>query len=141
MRLPVRIQRRRTRGWKMPAHAKYVGRGSLYGNPFRVARSSRELEAGGELIVASAAEAVERFREWIRRTSEGRFVAGCAARNLWGLDLACWCPADQPCHADVLLEIANPRGEREFENRYYRMWDRDEVVERLVGARISEEES
>ena len=23
-------------------------------------------------------------------------------------DLACWCPLDQPCHADVLLEIANP---------------------------------
>lgn len=22
-------------------------------------------------------------------------------------NLACWCPLDQPCHADVLLEIAN----------------------------------
>jgi hypothetical protein len=26
---------------------------------------------------------------------------------LRGLDLACWCPLDQPCHADVLLELAN----------------------------------
>lgn len=57
MRLPIRIHRRRARGWKMPAHTKYVGRGSLYGNPFRVARSSRELEEGGELIVASPADA------------------------------------------------------------------------------------
>ena len=129
MRLPIRIQRRRTRGWKMPSHAKYVGRGSLYGNPFRVARSARELEEGDELVVASADEAVARYREWIERSREGRFVASCAARNLWGLDLACWCPADQPCHADVLLEIANQRGEREFENPYYRMWDRDEVEE------------
>lgn len=129
MRLPIRIQRRRARGWKMPAHAKYVGRGSLYGNPFRVARSARELEEGGDLVVASPAEAVERFREWIGHTREGRFVAECAARNLWGVDLACWCKLDQPCHADVLLEIANPRGEREFENRYYRMWDRDGAAE------------
>jgi len=26
---------------------------------------------------------------------------------LRGHDLACWCALDQPCHADVLLEIAN----------------------------------
>ena len=29
-------------------------------------------------------------------------------RDLAGRDLACWCPPDQPCHADVLLELANP---------------------------------
>ena len=129
MRLPIRIQRRSARGWRTPAHAKYVGPGSFYDSPFRVARSARELESGGVLIVASREEAVARYREWIANTREGRFVASCAARNLWGLDLVCWCPADQPCHADVLLEIANPRGEAEFENRYYRMWDRDEVAE------------
>lgn len=129
MRLPIRIQRRRTRGWRMPKHTKYVGRGSLYGNPFRVARSARELEAGGELVVASPVEAVARYREWIKTSREGRFVASCAAQNLWGLDLACWCTLDQPCHADVLLEIANPRGEAEFTNHYYRMWDRDEAEE------------
>lgn len=27
--------------------------------------------------------------------------------ELRGKDLVCWCPLDQPCHADVLLEIAN----------------------------------
>ena len=129
MRLPIRIQRRRACGRRKPAHTKYVGRGSLYGNPYRVARSARELEEGGELVVASAEEAVARYREWIERSREGRFVASCAARNLWGLDLACWCKLDQPCHADVLLELANPRGEREFEDRYYRMWDRDEAAE------------
>lgn len=71
MRLPIRIQRRRARGWRMPAHTKYVGRGSLYGNPYRVARSARELEEGGELVVASADEAVARYREWIEQTREG----------------------------------------------------------------------
>jgi hypothetical protein len=29
-------------------------------------------------------------------------------RDLAGKDLACWCPLDQPCHADSLLEVANP---------------------------------
>ncbi|HZL05925.1 MAG TPA: DUF4326 domain-containing protein, partial [Coriobacteriia bacterium] len=30
---------------------------------------------------------------------------------LAGRDLACWCPLTDPCHADVLLEIANaPEG-------------------------------
>jgi hypothetical protein len=28
-------------------------------------------------------------------------------RDLAGRDLACWCPLDQPCHGDVLLELAN----------------------------------
>jgi hypothetical protein len=28
---------------------------------------------------------------------------------LAGRDLACWCPLDQPCHADVLLALANPK--------------------------------
>lgn len=26
---------------------------------------------------------------------------------LRGKNLACWCALDQPCHADVLLEVAN----------------------------------
>lgn len=124
MRMPIRIQRKRTRGWRMPAHTVYVGRGSLYGNPYRVARSRRELEVGDPMVVATPEEAVERFREWLETTREGRHVADSARRVLWGRDLACWCPLGQPCHADVLLEIANPRGLAEYANPYYRMWDR-----------------
>jgi hypothetical protein len=30
--------------------------------------------------------------------------------QLKGKDLMCWCPLDQPCHADILLALANPRG-------------------------------
>ena len=28
-------------------------------------------------------------------------------RELCGRDLACWCPIGQPCHADVLIALAN----------------------------------
>lgn len=124
MRVPIRVQRQRTRGWRMPAHTKYVGRGSLYGNPYRVARTRRELDAGDPMVVATPEEAVERFREWLETTREGRHVADSARRVLWGHDLACWCPLGQPCHADALLEIANPRGPAEYANPYYRTWDR-----------------
>lgn len=71
VRMPIRVQRQRTRGWRMPAHTKYVGRGSLYGNPYRVARTRRELDAGDPMIVATPKEAVDRFREWIETTREG----------------------------------------------------------------------
>ena len=32
---------------------------------------------------------------------------------LGGRDLACWCPLDKPCHADVLLRLANPTTRKE----------------------------
>lgn len=58
--------------------------------------------------VADHADAVECFRvlaaEW-RREDEDAFSAWLAP--LAGRDLACWCPLDEPCHADVLLELAN----------------------------------
>ncbi|EUA64977.1 hypothetical protein I542_5155 [Mycobacteroides abscessus 1948] len=38
---------------------------------------------------------------------DGESVFDTIRRELRGHDLACWCPLDQPCHADVLLEIAN----------------------------------
>jgi len=44
----------------------------------------------------------------------GRFLrvtAGDVRRELAGCDLACWCPLSEPCHADVLLGIANGSGD------------------------------
>jgi len=55
------------------------------------------------------AEAVQWFRESIddiaRHLSDDAFASEMS--ELRGRDLACWCPLDQPCHADVLLELAN----------------------------------
>ena len=42
------------------------------------------------------------------RTHAETFDTLTLHRDLAGKDLACWCPLDQPCHADVLLELANP---------------------------------
>jgi hypothetical protein len=96
---PKRIQRKRTKGWRMPEGAKYVGRPSRYGNPFQVpgpaTRTGRLLAKGYyQLRLLEAIETVPAMLDEIRAELAGR-------------DLACWCPLDQPCHADVLLAIAN----------------------------------
>lgn len=50
--------------------------------------------------------AVKMFRHWIDHPAQSKHRAR-AALALKGKDLACFCPLGQPCHADVLLEIAN----------------------------------
>jgi hypothetical protein len=96
--LPQRIQRKRTRGWRMPEGAVYVGRlpNGLggWGNPYIVGEHQTRQQA------------VDNFR---RALVDGRLQYSVAKvrRELAGRDLACWCPLDQPCHADVLLDLAN----------------------------------
>jgi hypothetical protein len=116
MSAPKRIQRKRTKGWKMPPGAKYVGRPGKFGNPF-----APKIIPGWATM--SREYAVEDFTRWLHAPS-GSFTMGAferavdsdnARRAIWdgladlaGHDLACWCPESQPCHADVLLELANP---------------------------------
>ena len=125
---PKRIQRQRTRGWRMPKGAVSVSRPSIFGNPF----------------VGLPSMAVAAYREWLQGSLPPRLgvypmirlagywrsewltpqtVLGMARADLRGKDLACWCRlcdahaagkprgvecADcAPCHADVLLELAN----------------------------------
>ena len=110
--MATRIQRRRTKGWRMPEGAVYVGRPTRYGNPFTGGEASEN--------VANFRLCIERFpvEQWKidRWRSAGGSVTDlvCLAgrvESFWsrlrGRDLACWCPLDMPCHADVLLEIAN----------------------------------
>ena len=105
-REPQRIQRRRTKGWRMPDGAVYVGRPTRWGNPYRVGDSvpiGRGADPTRFETVADATDAVRRYRRWINTVSRGEDLIPL----LRGRDLCCWCPLDQPCHADVLLEIAN----------------------------------
>lgn len=119
---PKRVQRKRTKGWRMPPNTVYVGRGSKWGNPFEVIKLGRfpiwfvcgETEEGyqwfgpfwdeKEAVVC----ACDAFADYIDEEFEQQI-----ASELKGKDLACWCPlVDEdgnrvPCHADVLLELAN----------------------------------
>ena len=103
---PQRVQRKRTKGWRMPEGAVYVGRGSKYGNPWIVGKATILTgKRAGEKITQE--DAVSLFRTTAIRQLESK---PALLEPLRGKDLACWCPIDQTCHADVLLELANAGG-------------------------------
>jgi len=84
----------------MPAGAIYVGRPGTWGNPYVVGSTN----ALGEPPIDEA-EAVARYRAFLEANAAASLALLLAP--LRGRDLACWCRLDQPCHADVLLELAN----------------------------------
>lgn len=124
--MPIRIQRKRTLGWRAPKHATYVGRPTRFGNPFAVVPDASR--RGGPLDMwavtyqgrtlgrfddktAARADAVDRYGRWIREPEQADMRRLFRAL-LYGRDLTCWCPLPaegEPdhCHAAVLLAIAN----------------------------------
>lgn len=91
--MPQRIQRKRTKGWRLPANTKCVSRPGPWGNPFRVLIESVNAEA-----------AVAEYEKYVARDPHLRSLI---RRDLRGFNLACFCKEGEPCHADVLLRIAN----------------------------------
>jgi Domain of unknown function (DUF4326) len=79
----------------MPANTVKVDRSTRWGNPFRV--TSR----------TNLAESITMFEHWLKNNRAGRRLAREAAIELKGKNLACWCPLDGPCHAEILLRVAN----------------------------------
>lgn len=118
--MPERIQRKRTKGWRMPPGSVYVGRPTIWGNPFPVGEEVQITVCGGEfaMIDLTPEMAVACYCDLLNsrlsyqdcdHPDDRAYVDGWheALRRLRGRDLVCWCPLDQPCHADVLLEVAN----------------------------------
>ena len=107
MEKPKRIQIKRTRGWKMPPNTVKVTRPGLWGNPFIV---NPHVKPGGwsgaaYICVPTVEDAVECFRLFVTEVKPE--LAERARRELAGKHLACFCKVGSPCHADVLLELAN----------------------------------
>lgn len=126
---PVRIQRKRTKGWKMPENTVYVGRPTMWGNPFHNPNDTPQDHVyffRWCLEVFPAPQ--ERIDFWRREGGNVAVLIALAGdtgaiTSLRGKNLACWCPlcdahkdgkpfgvecADcSPCHADVLLKLAN----------------------------------
>jgi len=119
----TRIQRKRTKGWKMPDNTIYVGRPTKFGNPFR-------LDPDGAIMYYSMNRAI--LAPWIYWSVSGGFsiqdilelyekwITGKLEFNgiykrplpqvpdieeLRGRDLACWCSLDKPCHVDILIKL------------------------------------
>ena len=94
---PLRVLNKRSD--EIPSDAVYVGRPSAWGNPFGVERHTEE----------SHQVAVNKFEVYleIRLVVEPDYLL-----PLKGKDLVCWC-APLPCHADVLLKMANMEASNE----------------------------
>ncbi len=106
---PQRVQRKRTKGWRMPEGAVYVGRGSKWGNPYPV--GSMHPIGGGTWVVLNRNASVDLYRQHLEvRPNGGTPLAAQVVSELAGKDLACWCAPDSHCHGDVLLELANAGG-------------------------------
>lgn len=119
--MPARVQRRRIKGWRAPVGAKYVGRGTRWGNPWVVVQTrtgwavnwvgSAGQHPPNGVYSATCADrpaahekAVACYRDWLSTRPD---LAKRARRELAGRDLMCWCAPDLRCHVDVLLELAN----------------------------------
>jgi len=119
---PVRVQLSRKKGWRMPENTVKVDRTTVHGNPYKV-DGFRRSDGTWEVFLCTdgklagppsgyyptrreaVAASVDLFRR--RLTNEEGAMLRRRAADLRGKNLACWCPLDGPCHADVLLEIAN----------------------------------
>lgn len=113
---PKRVQLRRTKGWRMPPNTVGVCRPGRWGNPFTI---SAAVESEYATAATAQAFVVECFRDWLGPSQSGRdwwqgresdrrkkfFTEEIG--SLRGKNLACWCKIGSPCHADVLLELAN----------------------------------
>lgn len=113
-----RIQRKRSKGWRKPEGAVFVGRPSRFGNPFPVCevfptpeiavRVYREvIESGEGCTTSDEGTRWEQRNRFKRPHNQPDLTPEAIRAALRGKDLMCWCPLDQPCHADVLLELAN----------------------------------
>jgi len=100
---PVRVQRRRVKGWRMPPNTVSVCRPGRWGNPFKVGCPP---PYGCDYVPKTNGEAVAAFSVNLLRGTLG-YTTADVRRELRGKNLACFCPLDQPCHADVLLCEAN----------------------------------
>jgi hypothetical protein len=109
---PHRIQLSRAAGWRMPPNTIKVDRTTKWGNPFIVGANGNAEDCvlnfrrllGGYTCI-SMGQACEKRQEASFAALKKEKEEGW--RTLRGKNLVCWCALNKPCHADVLLEIAN----------------------------------
>lgn len=104
MSAPFRFQLKRgIKGWRMPEGGASVARPAgpnRFGNPYLTLPKGPYTNQ----------EAVDLFAQMLRDHPDGGGVYPSVAvirARLAGRPLGCFCKLDQPCHADVLIDVAN----------------------------------
>lgn len=106
----MRIQRKRSKGFKLPDNCICISRGTKWGNPFTVSELGRtEAIRRFKECLLKPAMAYRYFcymEETITQTNRFRWMAE-HLQDLRGKDIACFCSTDEDCHGDVLIELLN----------------------------------
>lgn len=123
--MPIRIQRKRTKGWKMPENTFYVGRPGKFGNPLKLVGDMIYIDASWRRSIlgkwvyfqqGTIDDVVNYYEllltgEWLGDNEDMKYwnikLHELNLQSLKGKDLSCFCSLGKPCHADVLLKIAN----------------------------------
>lgn len=107
-----RIQRKRTVGWRMPDGTKYIGRPSIWANPFKVGEPPPKrfiqfefhfedtIKYKNNAVVKDAAEAVRLYEMYSPPSLP-------ELEMLKGKNIACWCKVNDHCHGDVIIKHYN----------------------------------
>lgn len=126
---PVRIQLSRKKGWRMPPNTVKVDRTTRWGNPWVIGDNRYDSSANDFVCCETTADIVQAFRQFVDWDPDAPSILPCIdgghleisggysdeihinrhsiRKYLGGKNLACWCKVGEPCHADVLLELAN----------------------------------
>ena len=121
-----RIQRKRTKGWKMPDNTIYVGRPTMWGNPFKLIGDMVYVDAGHRRKILSkwvcyydgggydTSDVVKLFRDLLMDLNSHEVEPAIRDKfklmrdriqDLKGKDLACFCSLSCQCHANSLIEL------------------------------------
>ena len=108
MKLPKRIQRKRTKGYKQPENTCYCGRGSKWGNPYKVGDKGLFIVAGIEAgYCINLKTSLALYERWLDEMIKLKTID---LTELLKYDyLSCWCPLTDkegnhvPCHVDILI--------------------------------------
>ena len=103
---PRRYQRKRTKGWRKPPDTVCVGRPGYFGNPFKGETAANAYRRWLTNKMSRAEFFKRNTNPWALWSDKANVLRELPA--LKGKHLACWCPLGKACHADVLLELANP---------------------------------
>ena len=104
---PTRVQLSRAKGWRMPENTVKVDRTTKWGNPFKVGDDGTAYECVGLYQALLAGYYALTTKATMEVQTKTRAIVVACLEELRGKNLACWCHKDKPCHADVLLDIAN----------------------------------
>lgn len=107
-----RIQRKRTKGWRKPENCIYAGRGSRWGNPYKIGEYEYS-PATKQNISITKENCLTLFKYYaeFKLIFEPDWLEPLRSAD----SISCWCKEDSPCHVDVIIELLEDKDEEDVD--------------------------